>query len=149
MSDIKDIESIEKEWADDGKIVIEDISWEVTRTPMLHSKYSNKLNEAYIDLKKYESKLNKYKRLRADWLLGRMDKEIMDKLGWEPNNHRILKSEVPSYLEAEQTYINMAEIIEMKKIKIKFLEEIVKRINSRSFDIKNIIEWEKFKNGIV
>lgn len=143
------IEELQVMWEEDCKLNVEDITWEQTRTPLLHSKYFNLLNEARRQEIIFDKKINVYKRLRSDWLIGRMSEDDMKELGWEPNNHRILKSEVSSYLEADETYNKMIEKLENHRIKLKFLEGIVYKINGRSFDIKNLIEWEKFKNAVV
>ena len=51
------------------------------------------------------------------------------------------------YINSDQDYIDMHNKIETQKFKVKYLEEIIKQFNQRTYTIKNIIENEKFKNG--
>ena len=39
-------------------------------------------------------------------------------------------------------------MIAYHKEKIEFLESVIRTINNRGFQIKNAIDWEKFKVGI-
>ena len=38
--------------------------------------------------------------------------------------------------------------IVMQKEKLDFLEEVIKNLNQRNFQIKNAIEWRKFTQGV-
>ena len=51
------------------------------------------------------------------------------------------------YIQADQAYADIVNKIEAQKFKVKYIEEIIKQLNQRTYNIKNIIEFEKFKNG--
>jgi hypothetical protein len=51
------------------------------------------------------------------------------------------------YLEADQDLITIEMKIEFIGKALFFLDNILKMISNRSFQIKNAIEWEKFING--
>lgn len=65
----------------------------------------------------------------------------------KPWNRKVLKSDVDMYINSDQDYIDMHNKIETQKFKVKYLEEIIKQFNQRTFTIKNILDSERFKAG--
>jgi hypothetical protein len=59
-----------------------------------------------------------------------------------------MKNEVDMYLDSDKDIIqNNVRIINQKE-KLAFLEEVLKNVNQRNFQIKNAIEWKKFTQGV-
>ena len=77
-----------------------------------------------------------------------MSEEDLEANGWEPNPLRILKSDLNTYIDSDTDIIKQTSKMDYQKEKINFLENIIRSINNRGFQIKNAIDWEKFKVGI-
>lgn len=138
---------------------LEDIQDEATKD-LLFDK--NKLTEASIDtpglvnkyygylitegriLKMIENKQHEVYRELYDYYLGFAAPEIYIQKPW---NRKVLKGDVEMFIQADNLYSDIVNKIEAQKYKVKYIEEIIKQLNQRTYNIKNILEWEKFKNG--
>jgi len=144
---LKKKHSFIEEWKNDCKIDNTKLEESASLTPVLHSKYW----VIYLhQSKKYNSLLAEYKKLsllKSKYYSGRLSKEECENLGWDINYLKILKTELKSYVESDDDVIKLTTEIENQKQIIKYLEDILKMIHNRSFLIKNIIDWIKFKDG--
>jgi hypothetical protein len=59
-----------------------------------------------------------------------------------------MKNEIDMYLEADKEVIEINLRIFNQKEKLDFIEEVIKNLNQRNFQIKNAIEWKKFTQGV-
>jgi len=59
----------------------------------------------------------------------------------------ILKADLPMYMEADKDIIELNLRIGYQLEKIELLENIIKTISNRGFQIKNAIDWNKFIQG--
>ena len=141
------LEEIQELWNRDREIDIAELAIESVRIPQLHDKYLKIYIDERIKLKSLEFELSKMVRLKNDYYSGRMAKEDLEKLGWEPFLGKILKGEMHSYLEADEDVFRIKTKIVMMEEKINYLDSIVKMINNRGFQIKSAIDWIKFKSG--
>ena len=66
-----------------------------------------------------------------------------------PFDHKILKQDIPIYLESDEELIKAKQKVEYYKMCMDSCERILKQIQSRGWDIKNAIEWRKFVDGAV
>ena len=51
------------------------------------------------------------------------------------------------YLESDDEIINLEAKIKYLDQMLYFLDQVMKQISNRGFQIKNAIDWEKFVNG--
>lgn len=140
------IEFLQSEWAKDASFDRTELAIEQARTPILHSKYLNwYFDENMILLKKQADYDKKY--LEAwEALTQGQDLEWGDK-DWPPSKGRITKKdEILAYMNANSELVKMKLSIALTKQKIEFINEVIKQLNQRNYQIKNIIDWEKFKN---
>lgn len=142
------LEEISQEWIKDAKIDTTELDIESIKIPQLHSKYLKIYFEERRRLKglEFQSKemyLNKY-----EYYNGRLSDEELKNLNWEPFMKRLMKNEVDLYLESDKDIIaNNMRIVNQKE-KLDMLEEILKNLNQRNFQIKNAIDWKKFTQGV-
>jgi hypothetical protein len=93
----------------------------------------------------------KYKRLYKDkweYFLGFMSQQQMEERGWEPMSLKVIKQDVDKYIDSDEQISQLQLLIEYQEEKIDALESIIKTINNRGFQIKNYIDFEKFKMGM-
>lgn len=112
--------------------------------PMMVNKYYNILIEESRIYKVLEGKSYQLYKEKYDYYLCLADPSVYLKKPW---NRKVLKSDVDMYISSDQDYIELNNKLETQKFKVKYLEEIIKQFNQRTFTIKNIIDNEKFKSG--
>ena len=142
------LEEISQEWIKDAKIDTTELDIESIKIPQLHSKYLKIYFEERRKLKglEFQSKemyLNKY-----EYYNGRLSDEELKNLNWEPFMKRLMKNEVDLYLESDKDIIGNNMRIVNQKEKLDMIEEILKNLNQRNFQIKNAIDWKKFTQGV-
>jgi len=142
------LEEISQEWIKDAKIDTTELDIESIKIPQLHSKYLKIYFEERRRLKALEFQnkemyLNKY-----EYYNGRLSDEELKNLNWEPFMKRLMKNEVDLYLESDKDIIGNNMRIVNQKEKLDMLEEILKNLNQRNFQIKNAIDWKKFTQGV-
>ena len=57
------------------------------------------------------------------------------------------KDAIQRYLEADEKLNTIELKIRYYDVMLKFLEEVIKTISNRTFQIKNAIDWNKFQAG--
>ena len=84
------------------------------------------------------------------WYNGKMQKDEIDRLGWEYdalNGLKILKGEMDYYYNSDPHIQEMQAKIDYLKTLIETLEEIINNIRWRHSTIKNMIDWRRFESG--
>lgn len=142
------LEELITSWEQDGKIDMTNLSRESSQIPFLHNKYYSILARENLKLKKLHADHKVLVGIKTDYYRGDMDPEELKERGWKPFPLRVVKSEVQTYVERDQDIINSSLKIGYVSEVCGYLESIVKMINNRNFHIKNIIDYEKFRNGV-
>lgn len=142
------LEDIHTEWAKDSKINPTDLANESLNTPKLHGKYLQILSGERLRLKKLKEEKKALALTKTEYFMGRLSKDELTQLGWEPFYLKLLKQDVPAYLEADKEMIKLNLTIGMQEEKVEVLQDIIKTVGNRGFQIKNYIDWKKFENGL-
>lgn len=142
------LEDIFELWSKDCDIDRTELGEESLKISQLHAKYFKIFSTERLSLRKLESDLKILKKYKHEWYAGSLDYDDMNELGWEPNPLKILRADIPQYIEADKDYIELTLKISYQKEKVDFLEQAIRSLNSRGFNIKSAVEWEKFKVGI-
>ena len=162
LSDLQD------SWKDDCKIDEMNLGRESARTPNLHAKYLNYLSSTRLNLRKAESDYLNYlsstrlnlrkaesdylncRRMKYKYYRGEMTKQELEDEGWEQwQGNKPLKNEMDEFLTVDSDLILLQDKVEYFKTVLYQLEQIIRSLNSRTWDIKNAIEWNKFTNGMM
>ena len=131
----------------DLKINDLELDIESLRIPSLHSKYLQLLTEHSLLLKKTQGELNVLKRDKWIFYTGKATDEIYKEKGsFDVKLHT--KDDQKTFIEADKEYRELKGKVEYYESVVEYLQEIVKSISNRSFQIKNAIEWRKFESGI-
>ena len=143
------LSEIQDEWKRDSVISEVDLGRESLKTPQLHSKYLNYLSNAKLRLRKEESKYLSLRRLKYKYYRGEMSRSELETLGWSQFlGNKPLKNEMDEFLQCDEDLNSSLDAIEYLKTSIYTLEQILKSLNSRTWDIKSAIEYLKFTSGI-
>ena len=142
------IEDIYKEWEKDYGLDQTNLTGETQRTPKLHNKYFRIYLEEGMKLRKMREEYKKVKQDRFDWYIGKLSREDIEEYSWGPGPDRnYLKQEAKEALDADKLMVDMTLKIGMQEMKVEYLESIIRMINNRGFQIKNMIDWERFRTG--
>lgn len=142
------LSEIQEEWKKDSVIQEMDLGHESLKTPTLHAKYLTFLSNAKLRLRKEESKYFKMRKMKYKYFRGEMSKDELDDYGWTQYlGNKPLKNEMDEFLQCDDDLNQCQDNIEYLKTCIHTLEQILRSINSRTWDIKSAIEYIKFTNG--
>jgi hypothetical protein len=141
------IDDYEKMWAEDCKIDEANLIAESARIPALHSKYYKLYYRAAIKATKLKYDLKELEKLKTEYYNGSISEEDLKKNGWKPNPLRIMKAELNRYIESDKDIIELCLKIDYYSSIAKFLEDVIKQINTRNFIIKNMIDMLRFNSG--
>jgi hypothetical protein len=137
-------------WEQDCKINELNLGQESLKTPNLHAKYLNMLSSARLNLRKAESSYLNCRRLKYRYYRGEMTQAELEQEGWDQwQGNKPLKNEMDEFLTVDSDLVSLQDKVEYFKTVLYQLEQIIRSINSRGWDIKNAIEWQKFTNGMM
>ncbi len=141
------LDDIRKEIEKDTSIDQTGLDTESLKIPQLHGKYLNFLTDERLVLSQYESELAVVERVRWEYYTGKMSREELLAKGLEPFTLKILRQDIPLYLNSDSDIVRSRQRCFYQREKISLLEEIVKELNNRHWKIRNAIEWRRFVNG--
>ena len=144
------LEDIQELWTSDCVLDDVQLDLESKRIPELHNKYYKIFSDEKLRLVKFESRKKELSRLKWLYYTGKIDRDSLDNMGWEPFELDIKsrnKVDLDRFLESDKDMIDIQEKIAYQKEKIEYLESIIKSLNTRGFQIKNAIEWKRFTMG--
>lgn len=140
------LDELQLEVEKDMKIDDFQLDIESLKTPNLHAKYLQYYNRFSLLHKKAKSDYKVVVREKWEYYMGKSDPEVYrDK----PFDHKILKQDVPMYLDADPDLVELQQKAEYYEQHVVFLEQILRSLNNRTFQIKNAIEWKKFVEGAI
>lgn len=117
---------------------------ESIETPKIYGRLLRiRTNESML-LQRYRYQLKKLYQEKRDYYLGRSDPEVYKA---KPFDLKILKSEVDSYIEADEEISDLRLKLEIQEEKINYLDNALKQIANRGFLIKNAIDFQRLMNG--
>jgi len=141
---------LQEEWVKDSSIDKTNLGRESIRVPTLHAKYLTYLSKVKLQLRKAESDYYNTRRLKYRYYRGEMSREELATLEWEQfQGNKPLKNEMDEFLQCDSDLIELQDKVEYFKTVIYTVEQILRSINSRTWDIKTAVEWTKFTNGMM
>jgi hypothetical protein len=139
------LDTIQEMWEKDSTIDPDNLHLESIKTPILHSKYFKIYNQLKVQQKEIQYELNKVKRDRYEYYGGKASAEIYVE---EPFPFKIRDKETMSrYLDADEKLNRLKAKNEYVEIMINYIEDILKVILNRTYQIKNSVEFMKFTAG--
>jgi hypothetical protein len=142
------LQEIQAMWAEDCKVDQTNLGRAAARVPELHAKYLNMLTSVRLQFRKAEADYLRLRKLKFKYYRGELTKEELAELGWDQYlNNRPLKNEMDEVMTTDDDIIQITDKVEYIKTVLYQLEQILKSINSRTWDVKSAIEWYKFTNG--
>jgi len=142
------IEEIRKMIELDAKIDQSALNNEASIIPQLHNKYLCLHTDEKLVLAKLENDLRIL--LRDKWLYysGKMSKEQLEDKGWEQFDLNLLKTDLDRFIRADTDVINLESKCLMQREKVNYLEQVVKLISNKIWNIRAALDWIRFTQGI-
>ena len=139
------LEQIQEMWEKDSKIDPDNLHDESLKIPQLHSKYYTLYNTITLLRERAREQFNKVRLERYNYYTGKATAEVYAE---EPFPYKVReKDAIQRHLEADDKMNKVDMKIKYYDIMLKFLEEIIRNISGRTYQIKNAIEWNKFQAG--
>lgn len=141
-----DLEKLQEMWKEDSEIDIDDLHNESLKVASLHSKYYEIYNNFSLLRKRAELQYKQKKLERYNYYSGKSDPEVYRQ---EPFPYKVRdKDGMSRHLEADKNLSDIFIKIEYYEVVLKYLEEIIKMISNRSYQIKNSIDFLRFQSGM-
>jgi hypothetical protein len=138
------VDQITTMWLEDARIDDVDLDTESLKIPSLHAKYLKILYEEKLKLKSYIIKRKTFSRVLSEYYRGDLNnKEDLAEIGREPWSRTVLKQDIASYVDSDHDMIKLLTKISYQEEVVSLLEDILKNINNRGFQIKNTIDWRR------
>ena len=139
------LEQIQEMWDKDSKIDPDNLHDESLKIPQLHSKYYTLYNTITLLRERAREQYSKVRLERYNYYTGKAPAEVYVE---EPFPYKVReKDAIQRHLEADDKMNKVDMKIKYYDIMLKFLEEIIRNISGRTYQIKNAIEWIKFQAG--
>jgi len=139
------LEQIQEMWEKDSKIDPDNLHDESLKIPQLHSKYYTLYNTITLLRERAREQYNKVRLERYNYYTGKATAEVYAE---EPFPYKVReKDAIQRHLDADDKMNKVDMKIKYYDIMLKFLEEIIRNISGRTYQIKNAIEWNKFQAG--
>jgi phosphoglycerate-specific signal transduction histidine kinase len=144
------LSEIQEMWTKDAKINELDLGKSSIQIAELHAKYLNILSNTKLQLRKCEADYLRLRRTKFKYYRGEMTREELEELGWNQfQGLKPLKNEVEDIVNCDEDVIRCVDKVEYMKAMLYQLEQIIRSLNGRGWEIKNAIEWTKFTNGLM
>ena len=139
------LEQIQEMWEKDSKIDPDNLHDESLKIPQLHSKNYTLYNTNTLLRERAREQYNKVRLERYNYYTGKATAEVYAE---EPFPYKVReKDAIQRHLEADDKMNKIDMKIKYYDVMLKFLEEIIRNISGRTYQIKNAIEWNKFQAG--
>jgi len=140
-----DLEKIQAMWEKDSHIDPDNLHDESLKIPQLHSKYYTLYNTITLLREKAREQYNKVRLERYNYYTGKSPAEVYVE---EPFPYKVReKDAIQRHLDADDKMNKIDMKIKYYDVMLKFLEEIIRAVSNRTYQIKNAIEWNKFQAG--
>ncbi len=140
-----DLETIQSMWSKDAQIDQDNLHDEAAKIPSLHAKYFDLYNNIKLLRERSVAKDNKVRLERWNYYTGKADPEVYEK---EPFPYKVReKDAIKRYMDADDKVQQTTLKIKYYDVMLTYLEDIIKQVGNRSYQLKNIIDWHNFRAG--
>ena len=146
-------DKLKEDWAEDSHVDFQfknkqysaDLAQVALDIPFIHNKYLNHYTDISQIKTSLEFEVRKLVKEKREYYGGEADAKIYAE---KPFGNSIKTSEkMKVYLESDDEIINLEAKIKYLDQMLYWLDQVMKQISNRGFQIKSAIEWEKFING--
>jgi hypothetical protein len=141
-----DLEKIQEMWEKDSIIDPDNLHTESLNTPSLHAKYHDMFNNILLLKKKAEQQKRNIRHQKYEYYTGKADPDVYVE---NPFPKKIRdKDTLQKYMDADESLSQVSLKVEYYDVMLGYLQDILKMIHNRTYQIKNSIEFQKFASGL-
>ena len=141
-----DLEKIQTMWEQDSKIDTDNLHTESLNIPTLHAKYFDIYNNILLLKKKAEQQKRNIRHQKYEYYTGKADPDVYVE---NPFPKKIRdKDTLQKYMDADENLSQASLKVEYYDVLLSYLQDILKMIHNRTYQIKNSIEFMKFASGL-
>ena len=139
------LETIQSMWSKDAQIDQDNLHDEAAKIPSLHAKYFDLYNNIKLLRERSLTVDNKVRLERWNYYSGKSDPEVYQS---EPFPYKVReKDAIKRYMDADEKVQQSTLKIRYYDVMLTYLEDIIKQVGNRSYQLKNIIDWHNFRSG--
>jgi len=139
------LEVIQEMWQKDSVVNQDELDTESLKIPQLHAKYYQLYNTILLLRKQAEHQHSSILLERRKFYMGKAETQVYID---EPFPYKVRdKEDLKLYLEADEKISKIRLKIDYYDTMLKYLEEILKQISNRTYQIKNAIDFRRFTAG--
>ena len=139
------LDEIQEMWQRDSVIDPDNLHDESLKIPQLHAKYYTIYNTITLLREKARESYNRVKLERYNYYTGKAPIEVYEE---EPFPYKVRDKEaLQRHMDGDEKLSKVELKIRYYDIMLKFLEEVIRMISNRTYQIKNSIEFLKFQAG--
>jgi len=140
------LETLQEMWKKDSEIDPDKYGEESIRIPQLHMRYMEFYNTFSLMKKDRDSEMRSLTRDKWIFYKGKAPAKIYKEM---PFDFKLTtREEINMFIEADDDVRKLQLKIDYIEQTIFFLDGVLRQINSRNYQIKNAIEWERFQSGM-
>ena len=141
-----DLEKIQEMWVKDSIMDTDNLHDESLKIPALHAKYHELYNNIILLKKKAEQQRKNIRHERYEYFSGKADPDVYVE---NPFPKKIRdKDTMQKYLDADEKLSAVSLKLDYYDTMINYIEDILKQIHQRNYQIKNAIEFMRFTAGL-
>jgi len=141
-----DLAKIQEMWTKDSVIDPDNLHNESLKIPSLHAKYFDIYNNIILLRKKADQQRKNIRHERYEYFAGKADPDVYVE---NPFPKKIRdKDTMQKYLDADEKLSASSLKIDYYDVMLAYLEDIIKQIHQRNYQIKNAIEFNRFISGL-
>lgn len=133
-------------WEKDSIIDPDNLHTESLNTPLLHAKYHDMFNNILLLKKKAEQQKRNIRHQKYEYYTGKADPDVYVE---NPFPKKIRdKDTLQKYMDADEILSQSSLKVEYYDVMLSYLQDILKMIHNRNYQIKNAIDFQKFASGL-
>jgi hypothetical protein len=141
-----DLEKIQGMWEKDSIIDPDNLHTESLNIPVLHARYYDMYNNIILLKKKSEQQKRNIRHQKYEYYTGKADPDVYIE---NPFPKKIRdKDTLQKYMDADENLSQASLKVEYYDVMLSYLQDILKMIHNRTYQIKNSIEYQRFASGL-
>jgi len=140
------LETLQDKWKEDSVIDPDRYGEESVRIPQLHMRYMEFYNTFSLMKKDRESEMKALVRDKWIYYKGKAPSTVYKEVPFDLK--LTTTDEIKMFIGADDEIRKLQYKIDYIEQVIFFLDGVLRQIQSRNYQIKNAIEWERFQSGM-
>ena len=133
-------------WERDSIIDPDNLHTESLNIPVLHARYYDMYNNIILLKKKSEQQKRNIRHQKYEYYTGKADPDVYIE---NPFPKKIRdKDTLQKYMDADESLSQASLKVEYYDVLLNYLQDILKMIHNRTYQIKNSIDYQRFASGL-